>query len=578
MAGEIKLNIAEMTRHMLKSPFIVGLICLGLVLRLIGARYGLPYSFIQDEYHEVMRALELGSGQFNMERTGKGGLYFILFIFYAGYFVFLHVLNGVGREEFAQLVVSDPTYIYIIGRYTCIAISCLSLVLVQRVCERFFDKRFAYLAVALVALNTLDVELSRQIRVDVLLAFFSISTFYALFVHLESPSRTNALITGTLIGLATTTKITGVLLVVPFVVVIISMIQRPRHLNSTLFESVLECALCFLGFITVLSVSNPGIWLGLSGYLSFAPEIGLADNNLTDPITGSNLVDGSSSLLQYYLNIINTTFGAFVLPVCVLAGVVGLFKKNIKVIALWSYLATTLLVISTTGNSDMYYPRYLLPIVAPTAILVSYVAAAADEGITHAMYRKGFRAAILICMLCFVVVFGIKNYNASVVLTKIDTRQIAAEWIQANISAGSRIGIEGTKITAARSAVPLRDTAQGISDRMAFYEKVEPRQAKYLGYLQKAYESEPNVKRFALQLYTIESAPAPEDLLDSEVSYIVIEPQRLVYHRNAGNKNLELLNYLRTSERARRIFEINVRDYDGPGPVIEIYALNSSKP
>ena len=58
---------------------VLGLACL---LRLWGTWYGLPFSYYDDEYHEVMRALELGMGGFNFERTGKGGFYFLLFLEY----------------------------------------------------------------------------------------------------------------------------------------------------------------------------------------------------------------------------------------------------------------------------------------------------------------------------------------------------------------------------------------------------------------------------------------------------------------------------------------------------------------
>ncbi len=74
-------------RHWNRALFLVlGLACL---LRLWGTWYGLPYSYYDDEYHEVMRALELGMGGFNFERTGKGGFYFLLFLEYGLYYVSL---------------------------------------------------------------------------------------------------------------------------------------------------------------------------------------------------------------------------------------------------------------------------------------------------------------------------------------------------------------------------------------------------------------------------------------------------------------------------------------------------------
>ncbi len=74
---------------------VLGLACL---FRLWGTWYGLPYSYYDDEYHEVMRALELGMGGFNFERTGKGGFYFLLFLEYGLYYVSLKLWESSTRR------------------------------------------------------------------------------------------------------------------------------------------------------------------------------------------------------------------------------------------------------------------------------------------------------------------------------------------------------------------------------------------------------------------------------------------------------------------------------------------------
>jgi hypothetical protein len=73
-----------------------------LLVRLWGTWHGLPYSYISDEYHEVMRALQLGAGSFNFERTGKGGFYFVLFFEYGVYFLLLKLAGVVdSAQDFA---------------------------------------------------------------------------------------------------------------------------------------------------------------------------------------------------------------------------------------------------------------------------------------------------------------------------------------------------------------------------------------------------------------------------------------------------------------------------------------------
>ena len=80
------------------------LIGCALLIRLWGVWYGLPFTYYNDEYHEVMRALQLGTGSFNFNRNGKGGLYLVLFIEYGFYFVILKLAGVVGTaQEFGKL-------------------------------------------------------------------------------------------------------------------------------------------------------------------------------------------------------------------------------------------------------------------------------------------------------------------------------------------------------------------------------------------------------------------------------------------------------------------------------------------
>ena len=84
----------------LRSTKILWLLLgLALLIRLFGIGYGLPYVYWIDEYHEVMRAMELGAGEFNLTRTGKGGFYFLLFFEYGVYFVVLKVAGLVSNAQ-----------------------------------------------------------------------------------------------------------------------------------------------------------------------------------------------------------------------------------------------------------------------------------------------------------------------------------------------------------------------------------------------------------------------------------------------------------------------------------------------
>src|SRR5687768_11061245 len=144
---------------------VLGLACL---LRLWGTWYGLPFSYYDDEYHEVMRALELGMGGFNFDRTGKGGFYFLLFLEYGLFYVCLKVLGIVGStREFAEYFVRDPSAFYLIGRVTAALIGAFTVATAIYFGKRAYGATAGLLAGLFLAINVLHIDLSRLIGVDV---------------------------------------------------------------------------------------------------------------------------------------------------------------------------------------------------------------------------------------------------------------------------------------------------------------------------------------------------------------------------------------------------------------------------
>ena len=96
---------------------LLSILLVTLLLRVWGIRFGLPFSYAIDEYHEVMRAFQLAAGDFNFNRTGKGGLYYLLLIQYGVYFVVLKVTGVVSTPmDFAMQFVRDQTPFYLMGR------------------------------------------------------------------------------------------------------------------------------------------------------------------------------------------------------------------------------------------------------------------------------------------------------------------------------------------------------------------------------------------------------------------------------------------------------------------------------
>jgi len=105
----------------LKTNFLILIImAIGLILRVWGVNFGLPYQFHQDEPIIVNHALAYGTGDLNPHFFVIPPLTsYILFALYIFYFLVAN-LCGIcnGTEAFALSFFRDPTPFYIIGRLT----------------------------------------------------------------------------------------------------------------------------------------------------------------------------------------------------------------------------------------------------------------------------------------------------------------------------------------------------------------------------------------------------------------------------------------------------------------------------
>ena len=96
------INILKEKLYYNKIRIIMfAILLLAFMLRIWGIGFGLPYIYSTDEWFEVKRALKLGAGLFEFERTGKGGYFYLLFIEYGIYYLILK-LFGLMKQCFIK--------------------------------------------------------------------------------------------------------------------------------------------------------------------------------------------------------------------------------------------------------------------------------------------------------------------------------------------------------------------------------------------------------------------------------------------------------------------------------------------
>jgi hypothetical protein len=139
------------------------LIALAFLMRLWGIWYGLPFSYWTDEYHELMRAMQLGAGSFNFARSSKGGFYLLLFFEYGLYFVILKIAGVVeSTRQFAELFARDPTAFYLIGRATAALLGTVTVLAVFWLCRLAFSTAAGLIAAVFLTCRSLTSHWCRR--------------------------------------------------------------------------------------------------------------------------------------------------------------------------------------------------------------------------------------------------------------------------------------------------------------------------------------------------------------------------------------------------------------------------------
>jgi len=558
MKSNLSINFGQFWALALIVAFAVGMRCWG-------TSYGLPFSYWADEYHEVMRALELGAGGFNFDRTSKGGFYLFLFLEYGLYYVFLKSVNVVSTtREFAELFVTDPSAFYLMGRVTAALIGSATVLGVYCSARVAFSNLAGLFAALLLAVNVLHIDLSRRIGVDVPMAMLATWTLYYA-IRIARAGRSFDYVAAAVLGaLAATTKITGILLVMPL---FLAHVYAMRVAGGGVRQAVTSPRLWWavLLFAAVLIATNPGI-VSASGYLTLFIEapVDLAELG-SDEAHGETDHRMPPSLYVFYLASLAESMGWPLFVVALISVIYAAWKRTPTDVLLLSYALVNYLAIAGTSSNVLYYPRYLLPIVVSLSILSGRALADAVQ----VLGRHQRVALVALLAACIAMPLGHAIASARV-LTRTDIRTIAKAWIEANIPAGSKILVEGGKIAADRATVPLRDKAESVRKRIEYWSRVEPRQATLL----KLQLATHRGGGYDLELLDHEAVESLDDYAEKGVKYFVVRPDYFMGARRANAASARFLRELRSDRRVSMIKRFPADERSRLGPTVEIYRLS----
>ena len=554
-----------------KQPvvIIIGLLGLAFGLRLWGIWFGLPFIFHNDEDLEVVRALQLGSGSFDFQRIYKGGYFYLLFFEYGILFVALK-LSGIvnSAAEFANYYFRDPSAFFLIGRATSAAIGAANVYLIYRIGRLAYSASAGLIAAAFLAVNVLHAKLSHYIIVDVPMACLATATMYFAVKIAMGGSGRDYIWAAILAALATTTKVTAILLVVPLTLSHYLHIVRG---GNGLREFVLDKSLwrAFAAFIVVYTITTPGIVLHFGDFIGFMTskfEIGVSGSSVAavgGGVQESMLAD--TNLFVFYFDAIKDSMTWPVFLISLIGIGYALWRRKRADIVLLSCIFIFYLVLSMTKDTREFFPRYILPVIPLIALLGARLL---DDILGRLTRLRKMPAGILLVVLLGIMPasrIAADNY----LITQKDTRAIASEWFEDKVPAGSRVFIEGTKTRPSESTVPLQNSPENVRTMIEQYRDTEPGKAKYFSIALQNMNG-PTYDLVLVRMWDLHDLQYYKDM---DVEYFVLRPNRYEGSRRQSDWP-KIVAQVRDDPEVSMVKSFHPDPTAVPGPYIEIYRVD----
>ncbi|MBA3746064.1 MAG: glycosyltransferase family 39 protein [Solirubrobacterales bacterium] len=392
-------------------------------LRVWGVDHGLPYAYNSDENaHFVTRAIGLFGHSWDPNYYVNPPAYTYL----------AHMLLGIwygGREGVSTTFAADPTEIWVITRVLAAVLGTLAIWLTYLAGTRLVDRRVGLLSAGIFTVAFLPVFYSKLALNDVpTLAPLCLALWGAAGV-LRFGRLRDYVIAGIGLGLACATKYTGGIVLLPLIGATVVQFTAPGGRAGALRGIAVAGGLALLAFLA----ANPYAILNWDAFT----------NGLTHQSDASGDAAGKLGLTQqngyvYYLWSFGWGLGWIPLFFAV-GGAVRLWFDERRLV--WVMVPAVVLFVLFMGSQERYFGRWLMPVFPFVCILAAYAAfELADWGGRH---MPSLKPTMIVGVVLAVCAQGfVYSLHSGLVLSREDTRNLAREWMVANVPLGSKIVVE----------------------------------------------------------------------------------------------------------------------------------------
>ncbi len=428
--------------HFLKTDKTTRIFLVVLLSGIILRYYGLQNAENTDEYNEVIEALRVASGKFNLNRWWKKGFQNILAVEYGIYFVIGYLLQIFQSPiDFAAKIIRDMEPLFLIGRFTSATMGTFSIVLVYSIGRKIYNGRVALIAATFFTVSSVHVWTSHLVNTDIPLTFFFLLSFYFICCFYQFGLPKDYAIAAFFGAVTINMKIMGVGIGIIFLVThIIKCRKNGRKISEYAWSK--EIFYSTAGFVLGLIISNPAMIIGFKQWLMhFIWQYGVYTNVYEEV---PYAIDGNG--YYTYLLLMNREFGLPLFLVMIASLIYALYKREDWDYTLILFIIVIFMILASTDF--LIQDRYLMTLLPALFLLTARFL---ETHISKLALSLSQRAAILFTVSIFLSVHSATNsikYVAS--LTEENTSKTSKKWIEENIPSGSKILIDAgrTIITA----------------------------------------------------------------------------------------------------------------------------------
>lgn len=418
---------------------IILIMLLAFLLRIWGVTYGLPGLFVGDEKSMVGGALKM-MYQKNifpvLEPDVFRLLYYpvlvpwIMLIFFVPWAIFVYI-----RGDFSSLsilrdyFILNPENFFLIGRVINVFFATSLVFLIYKIAEKLFSKRVGLFSALLYAVSWLPIHQGHFVKHWNVGAFFGLLVFYLAIAILNNPKKKNYILAGLMVGLAGFAdyifSLYGIILVAIHFLFLKNSWKEKLYDRRLWIFIILSVAIFSLSIIT---------------YPQEFQRMAFGEDSTA---TASKTLSGFYQVIkEIFFTLYHLETMVFFLS---LIGGCLLFIQKRKIFFLLIFIPII--------SPFLYYfllhfeSRYVLLFLPFLVIIAGY---GFDKLITFLKIKSAF----LLLIFCLAVIFlPLKNAVVfDTILTQIDTRILAKNWIESNISYGSKIIVNSWEFDLMKSA------------------------------------------------------------------------------------------------------------------------------